>query len=115
MIFDNPSADLPFIIIGIILMVTGIVLYKFPPKKINGFYGYRTNRSMKSQESWDFAQKYSAKELIKFSSLLLIVSIIGISLEVNETLSISVGLGLTLIIFVLLFLRVEKALKNKFK
>ena len=27
------------------------------PKKINRFSGYRTNRSMKSQESWDFAQQ----------------------------------------------------------
>jgi hypothetical protein len=35
MIFDNPSADLPFIIIRIILMVTGIVLYT-PTEKING-------------------------------------------------------------------------------
>ena len=115
MIFDNPAAELPFIIIGITLIVLGIFLYRFPPKKINGFYGYRTIRSMKSQQSWDFAQKYSAKELIKFSSLLLIVSITGVLLDFSDTLSILIGLGMTLNIFVIVFVKSEKALKNKFK
>ena len=27
-----------------------------PPKTINGGYGYRTSRSMKNQQTWDFAQ-----------------------------------------------------------
>jgi hypothetical protein len=39
-------------------MVVGIVFWTYPPKKINEFYGYRTTRSRKSQEAWDFAQKW---------------------------------------------------------
>lgn len=49
------------------MLVLGIVFLKFPPKKINYLYGYRTNRSMKTQEVWDAANIFSAKALIKIS------------------------------------------------
>lgn len=35
----------------------GLRFLKRPPKKINHFYGYRTRRSMSSQEAWDFAHQ----------------------------------------------------------
>ena len=54
------------------------LFYKFPPKKINTLYGYRTNRSMKKKEIWDFANTYSAKLLLNFSLLTCIIQIIFI-------------------------------------
>jgi uncharacterized membrane protein len=51
---------------ALILLVVGVVFWTYPPKKINGLYGYRTTRSRKSQEAWDFAQRYSAKLLTIF-------------------------------------------------
>ena len=47
---------------GGIFYLVALVLSKFPPKKINYFYGYRTKASMKSQESWNFAQNYTSKK-----------------------------------------------------
>ena len=47
---------------GLIFLLAGFIQQRFPPKKINHLYGYRTSNSMKSQESWDFAQEYSAKK-----------------------------------------------------
>jgi uncharacterized membrane protein len=38
------------------LLFGWIFIYK-PPKKINGWYGYRTNMSMKNQETWDYAHR----------------------------------------------------------
>lgn len=67
------------IITGTILLIAGAVMYQFPPKKVNIFYGYRTMNSMKSQERWDFSQKFSAKELIKIGLLLLPVSLLGLT------------------------------------
>lgn len=67
------------IITGVILSIAGVIMYKFPPKKINFFYGYRTMNSMKSQERWNFSQKFSAKELIKIGLLLLPVSFFGLT------------------------------------
>lgn len=49
---------LSFGTIPAIMLTLGILWKKNPPKNINGFYGYRTPRSMKSQEAWDFAQRY---------------------------------------------------------
>ena len=43
---------------GIILIIYGLIMMKFPPKEINLFFGYRTERARKNQEVWDFAQKY---------------------------------------------------------
>lgn len=48
-----------------VLLIPGCMLYfgrRFqtrPPERINGGYGYRSTRSMQSQEAWDFAQVYS--------------------------------------------------------
>lgn len=46
----------PAVMLGI-----GVLFFKCPPKKINGLYGYRTTRSMKDQESWNYAHHYSGK------------------------------------------------------
>ena len=44
------------LLIPAVMIVVGAVFLKRPPKRVNGFYGYRTQRSMSSQEAWDFAQ-----------------------------------------------------------
>ncbi len=48
---------------GIVYVIAGIISAKWPPKDINGWYGYRTPRSMKSPEAWEFAQPYSARSM----------------------------------------------------
>ena len=48
-----------------------------PPKKINGLYGYRTTRSRKSQEAWDFAQRYSAKLMTMFGLAALVLAAVA--------------------------------------
>ena len=58
----------------LIMTVVGVVFWIYPPKKINEFYGYRTIRSRKSQEAWDFAQRYSAKLMTIFGLAALIVA-----------------------------------------
>ena len=47
------------LVLGLIFMFGGAVMFRFPPKEINYFYGYWTKSSMKSQYRWDFAQKHS--------------------------------------------------------
>ena len=61
-------------IITLIFTVVGVVFWMYPLKKINGLYGYRTTRSCKSQEAWDFAQRYSAKLMTIFGLAALIVA-----------------------------------------
>lgn len=50
--------------LGIIFLIAGFIFKILPPKKINSIYGYRTNISMKNQDTWNVAQKYSANSMI---------------------------------------------------
>jgi len=111
--FDNPLFLIPSSS-GLIFMLVGFLMLKFPPKKINGLYGYRTSSSMKNQKRWAFSQKYSAIEMIKLGGLLTFSSIIGIIYNPNGKIGMFLGLGLMILMIVLLLIRVEKAIKNKF-
>lgn len=44
----------------------------WPPRKISAWYGYRTPRSMRSQQVWDEAQRYSARAM-EWAALLTVV------------------------------------------
>lgn len=65
---------LPFVIL-VVFSAGGLVLYIYPPKKINGIYGYRTTRSMKNQENWDYAQKLGGKYMMIFAAVIAITQI----------------------------------------
>jgi len=41
--------------IGMALIAYWIFTRVFPPRKINLYYGYRSKRARKNQESWDYA------------------------------------------------------------
>ena len=62
---------------ALILTMVGVLFWMCPPKKINDFYGYRTTRSRKSQESWDFAQRYSAKLMMVFGFAALVAAAVA--------------------------------------
>jgi uncharacterized membrane protein len=57
-----------------VLLVLGIIFYKFPPKKINSVYGYRTTRSMVNQDTWDNANTFSSIWMIRFAIFTFMVS-----------------------------------------
>ena len=63
--------------IPLVMVVSGLWMFKKPPRKMNWALGYRTERSMKSQQAWDFAQTYCGRFLflsglpVMFASTLL--------------------------------------------
>lgn len=50
---------------------------KNPPKERNGLYGYRTSRSMKNQDTWDFAQWYMGELWWKIGWALVPLALLG--------------------------------------
>jgi uncharacterized membrane protein len=112
-LFDHPLFLIPSTS-GLIFMLAGFILLKFPPEKINSFYGYRTSSSMKNQERWDFSQKYAALEMIKLAAILTLSSLIGLIYKPDGEVGMFIGLGLMLLMVVILLIRVEKAINNKF-
>ncbi len=113
-VFENPLINIT-LLVGLIFIVAGFIMFKFPPKEINSLYGYRTNSSMKNQDRWDFAQKYSSKEMIKLGFVLMMTSIFGFITNFNSLTNMFLGLGLMVLIVIILFFRVEKAIKTEFK
>lgn len=111
MILENPLFIIP-VLTGLIFIIAGFIQYKFPPKKINNLYGYRTARSMRNQASWEFAQLYSSKLLMKLGVLLALSGFIGLIYKPNETLGSVLGLGLMILVVIVLVMKVEKRLKE---
>ena len=113
-LFQTPLFLIP-VLSGLIFMIAGLIMYKFPPKRINSLYGYRTNSSMKNQDRWDFAQKYASVEMIKLGGLLALSGVLGLIIKTDKIVGMILGLALMLLMIIMLFFRVEKAMKNKFK
>ena len=110
-LINNGLVLLPFLV-GTTFLLVGFLMKKRPPKTINHLYGYRTKRSMKDQKTWDFAQQYSAKEMIQAGLYLLAVSIIGWFIHLPEMVTYPLGISIMVVLMILMFVRTEKALKE---
>jgi len=113
MTFDNSLFGMP-LLAAIIFIIAGFITLKFPPKKINMLYGYRTSASMKSQERWDFAQQYAAKLMIYLGFILLVCAFIGLAFNVSQGLGVIIGVIELIILAITMFYKTEKAIKQRF-
>lgn len=109
-----------------VLLIPGCMLYfgrRFqtrPPERINGGYGYRSTRSMQSQEAWDFAQVYSGRFWFRAGRPTLAVSLVWMLLllgrDIGTVGSSAVALtGLQLLPLLAVIPATERALKRKFQ
>ena len=98
----------------------GLLLTKKPPKKVNGLYGYRTSRSMKNQDTWDFAQRYMGKVWWKWGWIMLPPVVLAQTLtllcpDVNSMCCWSlVPMTAELVVLMASISPVERALKRNF-
>lgn len=104
----------PSFLSGIIFIITGSIMLKCPPKNINMFYGYRTTRSMKNQNQWDFAQKYSAKLLVLCGLILISISHITLWITLNNKAKLFISLTLIIGSVIFLLFKTENELKKRF-
>lgn len=107
------------LMLPLVLLIVGLIFYKFPPKDINYLSGYRTTRSMKNIKTWNEANKYSAKLMIKFSLITLIITVLSLILAGKSynklTFAIIVSTTLSIIFLILVIILTEKHLKNMFE
>lgn len=95
-----------------IFLIIFFITYRFPPKKINSLYGYRTSRSMKNQNNWEFAQSFSSIQFLKSSVVLLLVSLIGLYLDLNKTLDTVLAFAFLALSLAYPIYKTETALKQ---
>jgi len=97
------------------MALIGALFKKNPPKRVNWFYGYRTSRSMKSQEAWDYANRRMGEVwwktgLVLGASSVLVAVICWRSLE-----SVSLWLiGFQMLAMLTTVVAIEEELKRKF-
>lgn len=107
------------LLVPLVMIVLGILMQNVAPKKINWWCGYRTKRSMSSQEAWDFAQAYSGKWMWIVGAVMFVVTA-GVWLffmnSDKNTLDIAslVIVGVQTVLLILTIVPVEIALKKRF-
>lgn len=100
--------------LGLLFMVFGLLLYYFPPKNRNIIYGYRTQSSLKTPESWAFSQPYAGLRMLVGGAVTMILSIaihVG-DFRDNFELTAEIILVVGLILYV--FITTEAAIKKRF-
>lgn len=99
--------------VGPLMVLLAAIFKAFPPKQINMWYGYRTARSMRNQETWEAANSYANNFM-----LWLFVGISAIEIPLFLYMSAEhaalVGCGLLVVGLLLLVVYTERHLKEKF-
>lgn len=108
------------LIAPVFMILFGRRFQKNPPRERNGWYGYRTSRSMKSQDAWDFAQRYMGEVWYKVGGVLALFAAAG---QLLTVLAPDMGAmcmwstpvtAVEIVVMVLSIIPVERALKQNF-
>lgn len=105
---------IPFTMVGF-----GKYFSKNAPKEINGAFGYRTSRSMKNKDTWEFAHHYCGKIWLTIGFILLVLSVIVMLFVIGKDESV-VGTFVGILCYVQLVFLIgsifptERALKSNF-
>ena len=100
--------------VGIVYFLIGMLMKSHPTSDINGLVGYRTARSMKNQESWDFAQVEAGKKMSRFGKIGVLIGLISLMIPLSDPWDFYLGIIWVLISCSMLIYSVEKSLKQKF-
>ena len=106
------------IILGIISILTGFIMFKFPPKRINMLYGYRTKKSISTQETWDYSQKYAANIMMKLGIIVVLLSVVVSLFSIPQKVIpfiIITGIAIGVLSLISVIFITEHQLKKKFK
>lgn len=107
------------LLIPLTMLLFGWLFFRRTPKEINNFFGYRTKRSMRNEETWKFANQYLGKVWYLCGLLSAPLSVIAMAIvfeKGTETMS-TVGFIITMIQTIPLvgaMISTEIALKKNF-
>lgn len=107
------------LLIPVCMIIIGEIFVKNPPKNINGVYGYRTERSMRSGDAWSFAQRYCGKLWRRIGAVMLPLSVLAMLPLMGKDTD-AVGLwggilgGIQAVVLIAANFPVERALRKNF-
>ena len=107
------------LLVPIIMLYFGWRFQKHPPRNINSLYGYRTSRSMKNQQTWDFAHRECGRLWFRLGLILLPVTLVAMAFLWGRSEG-EIGMGcipvmaVQLVVLLGSIFPVERALKRNF-
>jgi uncharacterized membrane protein len=111
----NP-ATVTLALTGLVFWGVAAFMERNPPRRINHLYGYRTPRSMASQDAWDFAQIYSAKVMNKTGRILIFIGLVWSFLPgLLQALEVVLSVFVVIAACIHLLLETEGELKKRFE
>ncbi len=107
------------LLIPITMIGLGNCFSKNAPKEINMIFGYRTTRSMKNKETWEFAHHFCGKMWVVFGWILLISSSVAMFFVFGKSVNIVGTFGgivcvIQLVVLIGSIFPTEVALEKKF-
>ena len=107
------------LLIPVIMLVFGWKFHRQAPKKINVWYGYRSARSMKNEDTWVFAHQHIGRTWMLVGVVLLVVSVIpmiAVYGKDDDTVSVVslVLLFVQMLPMIMSLIPTERALKKTF-
>jgi uncharacterized membrane protein len=95
-----------------LLFLISIIFWKFPPKKVNRIYGYRTPKAIQNQEIWDFANTTFNSNLLIYAGISFLAGLAFVTfLEAELTWQPMAFVFLSIIVSIV---KTEKALTSNF-
>jgi uncharacterized membrane protein len=95
-----------------LLFLISVLFWKFPPKKINSIYGYKTPKAMQNQQIWDFANITFNKSLLIYAGISFLAGLAFVTfLKAELTWQPMAFVFLTIIVSIV---KTEKKLTEKF-
>ena len=105
------------LLIPLVMVIFGAIFTRRPPKNINGFYGYRTRRSMESPEAWRYAHQVFGQTWTRWGTILLLATLtLFLILRSQPENAVGAGLVICLVQLVVMFLAMlptERALQER--
>ncbi len=103
----------------LIMVIAGVSSLKGGPKKINIWVGYRTEMSMKNEETWRFAHRYFGKLWLIWGTVMLVLTVIPFLFLFGQSETVVAVVGLILctvqcVVLIASIFPTEAALKKHF-
>ncbi len=107
------------VLIPLVMIVFGRVMWKHCPANINSWIGYRTQRSMKNRDTWQFAHEFCGRLWWKYGWIMLLPSVVATLFvygagedPIGVVMLITMGLQSAILVYPIW--QTERALKNRF-
>lgn len=111
-LFEN-QVGFMYLLLAAIFFITRVIVRAYPPKGINPIYGYRTKRSMKDQESWDFAQEHANQMMLYTAFVFLGISALFYQMNIKFESDLFIMMSVFILILGVMVYMTERALKSR--